>query len=129
MANLPDDRKYAVTHEWAQAESDGRVRVGITDHAQQALGDVVYVELPEVGRTVKAGETCAVVESVKAASDIYSPVSGVIRAVNGTLADAPESINQTPYEAWLFSIQPTDPAELDALLDAAGYAARIASED
>ena len=129
MANLPDDRKYASTHEWAKGESDGRVRVGITDHAQKALGDVVYVELPEVGRPVKAGEACAVVESVKAASDIYSPVSGVIRAINGTLGDAPESINQTPYEAWLFSIQPTDPAELDALLDAAGYAAQIAGED
>ncbi|HLF95998.1 MAG TPA: glycine cleavage system protein GcvH [Methylococcaceae bacterium] len=129
MANLPADRQYAVTHEWAQLESNGRVRVGITDHAQQALGDVVYVELPEVGRAVQAGEACAVVESVKAASDIYSPVSGVIGAVNGTLSNAPESINQTPYEAWLFSIQPADPAGLDALLDAAGYAAQIASED
>lgn len=129
MAHLPNDLKYASTHEWAKLESDGRVRVGITDHAQEALGDVVYVELPEIGRTVKSGEACAVVESVKAASDIYSPVSGVISEVNSALREAPESLNQKPYEAWLFCVDPTDSTELDRLLDATGYAAQIAGEE
>lgn len=121
MSNLPDDLKYAKSHEWAKLETDGTVRVGITDFAQQQLGDVVYVELPEAGRKVKAGEAVAVVESVKAASDIYSPVSGEILAANAALGDAPEAINQDAYGAWLFSVKPDNPAELDALLDAEGY--------
>jgi glycine cleavage system H protein len=121
MSNLPDDLKYAKSHEWAKLETDGTVRVGISDFAQEQLGDVVYVELPQTGRKVKAGEAVAVVESVKAASDIYSPVSGEIVAANETLADAPESINQDAYGAWMFSVKPDNPAELDALLDAEGY--------
>jgi len=121
MSLLPDDRKYAKTHEWAKPETDGMVRVGITDFAQEQLGDVVFVELPEIGRRVKAGEACAVVESVKAASDIYSPVSGEIVAINHILGDAPESINQDAYANWLFCLKPSAPGELDALLDVAGY--------
>lgn len=121
MSNLPDDLKYAKTHEWAKLESDGTVRIGITDFAQEQLGDVVYVELPEAGRKVKAGEAVAVVESVKAASDIYSPVSGEILAANEVLGDAPEAINQDSYDAWMFSVKPDNVAELDALLDAEGY--------
>jgi glycine cleavage system H protein len=121
MSNLPDDLKYAKSHEWARMESDGNVRVGITDFAQEQLGDVVYVELPVVGRQVRAGEACAVIESVKAASDIYTPVSGEIVTVNQSLSDAPEAINQDAYAGWLFCVKPTNPSELDALLDAAGY--------
>ncbi|HUL10587.1 MAG TPA: glycine cleavage system protein GcvH [Methylococcaceae bacterium] len=123
MSNLPDDLKYAKSHEWARMEDDGKVRVGITDFAQEQLGDVVYVELPSVGRQVKAGEACAVIESVKAASDIYSPVSGEIIMINPSLSDAPEAINQDAYAAWLFCVEPINPSELDALLDAAGYRA------
>ncbi|MBS1212469.1 MAG: glycine cleavage system protein [Proteobacteria bacterium] len=126
MSELPTDLKYAKTHEWAKREADGSVRVGITDHAQEQLGDLVYVELPKAGTQVKAGEACAVVESVKAASDIYSPVSGEIVEVNATLTDAPEAVNQDAYAAWLFRVQMTNPAELEALLDAAGY--RVAAE-
>lgn len=121
MSNLPDDLKYAKSHEWARMEGDGRVCVGITNFAQQQLGDVVYVELPSVGRQVKAGEACAVIESVKAASDIYSPASGEIVEVNRTLSDTPEAINQDAYAAWLFFLKPADPSELDALLDAKAY--------
>lgn len=121
MSNIPADLKYAKTHEWVQADDPDAAKVGITDHAQEQLGDVVYVELPEVGRQVRAGEACAVVESVKAASDIYSPVSGEIVAVNGSLSEAPEQINQDAYGAWLFTVKCTDPAELDGLLGAAAY--------
>ena len=121
MSTIPADLKYAKTHEWVQANDPDTAKVGISDHAQEQLGDVVYVELPEVGRKVRAGEACAVVESVKAASDIYSPVSGEIVAVNGALGDAPEQINQDAYGAWLFSVKCTDIAELDSLLDAPGY--------
>ena len=123
MSNLPGDLKYAKTHEWARLEADGKVRVGITDHAQAQLGDVVYIELPEAGRTVKAGESCAVIESVKAASDIYSPVSGTIAEVNATLKEAPELVNQDAYAAWLFKLKPANAADLDKMLDAAGYQA------
>lgn len=123
MSNLPDDLKYAKSHEWAKVESDGNVRVGITDFAQEQLGDVVYVELPTVGRQVKAGEACAVIESVKAASDIYSPVSGEIVKVNHSLSDAPEAINRDAYAGWLFCVKPTNPSELDVLLDVADYRA------
>ncbi|MCX7168099.1 MAG: glycine cleavage system protein GcvH [Rhodocyclales bacterium] len=119
----PNNLKYAASHEWAKAEADGTITIGITDHAQEALGDIVFLELPAVGRVVKAGEECAVVESVKAASDIYVPVSGEVVDINQAVADAPESINADAYASWLFRIKPSNPAELDALLDAAAYTA------
>lgn len=121
MSNFPEDLKYANSHEWAKLEADNAVRVGISDFAQSELGDVVFVELPEVGRRVKAGEAVAVVESVKAASDIFSPVSGAITATNPALADAPESLNADAYGAWLFVVQADDTSELDKLLSAAAY--------
>ncbi len=127
MSNIPDDLKYAETHEWAKREADGLVRVGITDFAQEQLGDVVYIELPETGRQVQAGKPCAVIESVKAASDINSPVSGEIVEVNQVLADSPELVNQDSYAHWLFRVNPSDPSELDKLLDAASYAASTAN--
>jgi glycine cleavage system H protein len=120
--NLPDHLKYAKSHEWARLDADGLVTVGITDHAQEALGDIVYLELPEVGRTLKAGEECAVVESVKAASDIYAPIAGEVVETNQAAADAPECVNQDAYTHWLFKLKPANVAELDSLLDAAGYA-------
>jgi glycine cleavage system H protein len=126
--NVPAELKYAKSHEWAKLEADGTVTVGITDHAQEALGDIVFLELPDAGRVVKAGEEVAVVESVKAASDIYAPISGEILAANGAAVDAPESVNGDAYGTWLFKIKPSNPAELDALLDAAGYAA-VAEND
>jgi len=125
--NIPADLKYAKSHEWARLADDGLVTVGISDHAQEALGDIVFLELPTVGRKVKAGEECAVVESVKAASDIYAPVSGEVVAVNQAAADAPESVNQDAYAAWLFKIKPDNAADLDKLLDAAAYA-KVAAE-
>lgn len=122
MSNTPNDRKYADSHEWALLESDGNVRVGISDHAQKLLGDLVFVELPEVGENVDKGDECSVVESVKAASDIYSPVSGEIIAINNELEDTPEAINDSAYDdGWIFLIKPTDASELDDLLDADGY--------
>ncbi len=120
--NVPANLKYAKSHEWARLEADGSVTIGITDHAQEALGDIVFLELPDAGRTVKAGEEVAVVESVKAASDIYAPISGQIIESNGAAVDAPESVNADAYVTWLFKIKPSNPAELDGLLDAAGYA-------
>jgi glycine cleavage system H protein len=123
MSRLPNHLKYAKTHEWASQEYGGNVRVGISDFAQEQLGDVVFVELPEVGRRVHAGEACAVVESVKAASDIYSPVSGEIVEVNTTLTDAPEEINEDAYAAWLFCVKADDLSELNNLLDAETYKA------
>ena len=125
--NIPANLKYARTHEWARLEADGTVTVGISDHAQEALGDIVFLELPAVGRKLKTGEECAVVESVKAASDIYAPVSGEIVAINQPAADAPELVNQDAYTHWLFRIKPANPAELDSLLDAAGYT-KVAEE-
>ena len=125
--NTPDNLKYAASHEWARLEADGTVTVGITDHAQEALGDIVFLELPDVGRRVKAGEECAVVESVKAASDIYAPVGGEIVAANLDAVDAPETVNQDAYATWLFRIRPDEASALDGLLDAAGYA-RVAEE-
>ena len=119
------DRKYAQTHEWARQEPDGTVKVGISDHAQEALGDLVYLELPAIGRRVGTGEACAVVESVKAASDVNSPLSGAIVARNEALTDAPELVNQSPYESWLFAVKPDDISELDRLLDAEGYRAVV----
>jgi glycine cleavage system H protein len=122
LSKFPDDRKYASTHEWARLEEDGTVTVGISDHAQAALGDIVFVDLPELGTTVAAKDEVAVVESVKAASDIYSPVSGEVIAVNEKLLDAPESVNKAPYDGgWFFKLKPADEAELEELLDAEGY--------
>lgn len=119
--STPEHLKYSATHQWAQSESDGHVSVGITDHAQVQLGDVVFVDPPAIGRKLKQGEACGVVESVKAASDIYSPVSGEVVAINEALADAPEKVNEEPYAAWMFRIKPADAAEMQGLLDAAAY--------
>lgn len=123
--NTPTSLKYAASHEWSKIEADGTITVGITDHAQEALGDIVFIELPAIGRKLKAGEECAVVESVKAASDIYAPISGEVVAINQAVSDAPESVNSAPYDNWLFRIQPANPDELAALLDADGYAATL----
>ncbi|GLO40676.1 glycine cleavage system H protein 2 [Pseudomonas putida] len=125
MSNIPADLRFAESHEWARLEADGTVTVGISDHAQQALGDVVFVELAEVGKEFAAGDAAGVVESVKAASDIYAPVGGEVIAVNEELADSPELLNEEPYESWIFKLKPSNPAELDKLLDGAGYAAAI----
>ena len=126
MSDTPTELRYASSHEWSRLEEDGTITVGITNHAQDALGDVVFVELPEVGRQLSAGDECAVVESVKAASDIYAPVSGEVIAVNEALADAPELVNSDPYgEASFFRVKPVDASELDGLLDADGYLATI----
>ena len=130
MSELPTELRYAATHEWARQEDDGSITVGITDHAQDELGDVVFVELPEVGTDCQAGQEVAVVESVKAASDIYAPVSGTVIAVNSALEDAPEKVNEAPYDdGWFFRIEPTDVSELEDLLDADGYAESVAEED
>ena len=123
MSNVPAELRYASSHEWARLDADGSVTVGITDHAQEALGDVVFVELPEVGKTLGAGDAAGVVESVKAASDIYAPLAGEVIAVNEALADAPESVNSDPYGAWFFKLKPASVADLDQLLDAAAYQA------
>lgn len=125
MSNIPAELRYAESHEWARLEADGSVTVGISDHAQEALGDVVFIELPEVGKSVAAGEQVSVVESVKAASDIYAPVGGEVIAVNEALADGPEAVNTDPYGTWFFKLKPADAAELDKLLDAAGYKSAI----
>jgi glycine cleavage system H protein len=123
MSEIPSELRYAETHEWARLDADGLVTVGISDHAQNALGDVVYVELPELDSQVEAGAESGVVESVKAASDIYAPIAGTVVAVNQALEDAPEIVNQDPYgDGWFFKIQPNDPADLEQLLDADGYA-------
>ncbi|WP_461521697.1 glycine cleavage system protein GcvH [Porticoccus sp.] len=122
MSETPSDLKYASTHEWARDEGDGTVTVGITDHAQDALGDVVYVELPEIGTTLTAGDEAGVVESVKAASDIYSPVSGEVIAINELLENAPETINDSPYDdGWFYKIKLAEPEELEDLMDAEAY--------
>ncbi|MDL5594951.1 glycine cleavage system protein GcvH [Bacillus subtilis] len=121
MSNIPADLRFAESHEWARLEADGTVTVGISDHAQQALGDVVFVELTEVGKVFAAGDAAGVVESVKAASDIYSPVGGEVIAVNDELADSPELLNEEPYSSWIFKLKPSDKSELDKLLDAAAY--------
>ena len=130
MSDIPAELKYAATHEWARLEEDGTVTVGISDHGQSALGDVVYIEAPEIGLTVSAQEEAGVVESVKAASDIYAPVGGTICAVNDDLTDTPETVNQDPYgDGWFFKLTPTDPADLDDLLDAEAYAEVCAEEE
>jgi glycine cleavage system H protein len=119
--NIPADLKYTESHEWIRAEADGSLTVGITEYAQDALGDIVFVELPKVGKTYTAGDDAAVVESVKAASDIYAPVSGEVVAVNDAVAAAPESINADAYAAWLFKLKPSDANAINGLLDAAAY--------
>lgn len=125
MSETPANLRFAESHEWAQLEADGTVRVGISDHAQDALGDLVYVELPEVGQSLDKGGEAGVVESVKAASDVYAPISGEVVAVNEALADEPELVNKSPYgDGWLYRIQPSDKAELDELLDADAYEAQ-----
>jgi len=119
--SIPANLKYTQSHEWAKLEADGTVSVGITDHAQEALGDIVFLELPDVGTQIKVGKECAVVESVKAASDIYAPIGGEVVAKNEDAIAAPESVNQDCYAAWLFKVKPGNPADLAALLDAAAY--------
>ncbi len=126
--SIPADLKYAKSHEWAHLEADGTVTVGITHHAQDLLGDMVFVENPTVGRSLAQGEECAVVESVKAASDVYAPIAGEVVAVNEAVESAPETINQDPYAAWMFRLKPADAADLDDLMDAAAYAALVEAE-
>jgi glycine cleavage system H protein len=121
--NTSASLKYTKSHEWVKQETDGSVTIGITHHAQEMLGDLVFVEAPAAGRQVKQGEECAVVESVKAAADVYAPLSGEVLAANPELADAPEKINQDAYAAWIFKLKPGNPAELGGLLDAAAYQA------
>jgi glycine cleavage system H protein len=121
MSDLPENLKYAKTHEWSKLEDDNIVRIGITDFAQEQLGDLVYIELPEMNKQFSAGEQCAVVESVKTASDLFSPVTGTIVAVNETIADEPEQVNDEPYNTWLFCIKAENLAELDNLMDASNY--------
>jgi len=119
---LPADLKYTESHEWIRTETDGTLTVGITDHAQEALGDLVFIELPDVGRSAKAGEAIAVVESVKAASDIYAPVAGQVVAVNAEVVDAPEKVNADAYAHWFYQLKPVNAADVGKLLDAAAYA-------
>ena len=123
MSNVPANLKYAASHEWMLLNSDGTVTVGITDHAQEALGDLVFVELPEVGAHFDAEKEIAVVESVKAAADVYAPIAGTVTEVNQAAADAPESVNQDAYAAWLFKMTPDNVADLDKMLDATAYQA------
>lgn len=129
MSNVPGDLKYSKEHEWLRKETDGSYTVGITEHAQELLGDMVFVDLPDVGATVSAGDDCAVAESVKAASDIYAPVSGEIVAVNDALSDNPELVNSEPYAGgWIFKIKASDEAEVEALLDATAYESLLEDE-
>ncbi|MFZ1546257.1 MAG: glycine cleavage system protein GcvH [Candidatus Nitrotoga sp.] len=126
--NLPGNLKYTSSHEWINKETDGTITIGITQHAQELLGDMVFVESPAVGRQLKAKEECAVAESVKAAADIYAPVSGVVVAINSELGDTPEKINTDPYSAWIFKMKPDNAADVDALMDAAAYQTLVDSE-
>jgi len=128
MSNIPADLKYTKSHEWVRLQADGSVAIGITQHAQDLLGDMVFVENPTVGRQLAAGEECAVVESVKAASDVYAPIAGEVLAANADVEASPESINQDAYAAWMFTLKPANSADLDGLMDAAGYEAHVASE-
>lgn len=128
MSKTPNDLRYTKSHEWARKEADGTVTIGITDHAQSLLGDMVFVELPKVGTKLAAGKECGVVESVKAASDVYAPVAGEVAAVNTAVSDTPESINRDAYAAWMFKIKPSNAADLDKLLDAKAYEALVAAE-
>ena len=130
MSNIPVELKYAKSHEWARTNDDGSVTVGISDSAQDQLGDMVFIEVPEVGMTVTAEEACAVVESVKAASDVYAPIGGEVVEVNENLADSPEMVNTDAYgDGWIFRMQPSDAAELGALMDADAYESFLSSED
>lgn len=130
MKEIPGDLKFLKSHEWARMEDDGTVTVGISEHAQAQLGDLVYVELPSIGDSVEAGNSCAVVESVKAASDVYSPVSGKIIKVNEALSDKPETINEDAFgDGWIFRVKPSNPSEMDELLTPDDYAEQIESED
>lgn len=123
MSDIPANLRYAKSHEWVRLEPDGTAVVGITDYAQSALGDITYVQAPKVGAALKAGEVFGVVESVKAASDLYAPIGGSVLAVNPVLDKAPETLNRSPYgEAWILKLKPADPAEAQKLLDAAAYA-------
>jgi len=127
MSNIPSDLRYAKSHEWLKPEGDGTVTIGITDYAQNSLGDITFVQLPKVGAVFKAGETFGVIESVKAASDVYAPVAGTVVAVNLALDQAPETLNGSPYEGgWLMKLKPAIPADAAQLLDAAAYAASVA---
>ena len=128
MSKTPNDLRYTKSHEWVKKESDGSVMVGITDHAQGLLGDMVFVELPKVGTQVTAGKECGVVESVKAASDIYAPIAGEVTAVNTAVSDSPESVNKDAYGAWMFKLKPSAAGDIDKLLDAKAYEALVASE-
>jgi glycine cleavage system H protein len=129
LSNIPSDLRYTKSHEWVRLGSNGSVEIGISEHAQGALGDLVFVEVPEVGRAVKAGEACAVVESVKAASDVYSPVSGKVTASNSALATQPELLNQDPYGAgWMFRVQTASAVDDAALMSAADYTKYLADE-
>jgi len=123
--NVPADLKYTASHEWVRSEPDGTLSMGITDHAQEALGDLVFIELPAVGRALKAGEACAVVESVKAASDVYAPVAGTVIAVNDVVVASPEKVNADAYGNWLYRLKAADPADAAKLLDAAAYIAAV----
>ena len=127
--SIPTDLEYTTSHEWVKTEADGTVTVGITDHAQELLGDMVFVELPDVGKTFSQKQECAVAESVKAAADVYSPISGEVVEVNSALVDNPEKINEDAFNAWLFKLKPSNASELDGLLDAAGYQNVLDNED
>jgi glycine cleavage system H protein len=126
--SIPSNLKYTPSHEWVKTEADGTVSIGITQHAQELLGDMVFVEAPAVGRHLKAREECAVVESVKAAADVYAPISGMVTEINGILDGSPEAINEDPYAAWMFKLKPDNAADVDALMDAAAYQAVVDSE-
>jgi len=129
MSNIPENLKYTESHEWVYDEGDGTVAIGISDHAQELLGDLVFVELPETGARLKAGDESAVVESVKAASDVYSPLDGEVVETNEALADSPEAINESPYDNWIFKLKLSNPIQLDELLDAAAYAKLVEAEE
>ncbi len=126
--SVPDQLRYTESHHWARREEDGTVSVGITHHAQQELGDIVFIDIPEAGRQLTQGESCGAIESVKTAADLFAPVAGVVVAVNGEIADAPQLVNEQAYTAWLFRLLPDDTAQIDALLDAAAYR-KLAGDD
>ena len=130
MSDIPSELRYAASHEWARIEEDGTVVIGITDHAQAQLGDVVYIELPDMGQILSAGDEAGVVESVKAASDVYAPISGEVVEINEKLEDEPETVNSEPYEdGWFYKLKPADTAELDALMNSDAYAEVVAGEE